>query len=132
MVGKSFKPKATTFAEQGSHMLYSVFRKNFQVATSQVHHLEEKNDFIESKNQAANNNRDVKPQKKTQKIDTSRGGSKFFKNDFYENTETQGRREKNRDRKFPQLTTVCQHSHLSYSILESVSGCIPDVHQIEV
>ena len=113
-----------------SHALFG-FWKKFQVATSHANHIEDKNDFKESKNQAAKNNRDVKPQKKTQKIETCRGGSKFFKINFYENTETQGRREKNRDRKFPQLTIVCQHSHLSYSVLESVSGCIPDVHHIE-
>ena len=40
---------------------------SFQVATSQVHHVEDKNDFIESKNPAAKNNKYVKPQKKPQK-----------------------------------------------------------------
>ena len=47
--------------------------------------------------------------------------SNFFKINCNKKSETQERREKNRNRKFPQLTTVCQHGHMSYTVLENVS-----------
>ena len=69
--------------------------------------------------------------KKHKKSKHASDDSKFFKIRFYKKTETQERREKKGNRKFSQLTTVCEQSHMSYSVLESVSGCIPDVHHIQ-
>ena len=75
-----------------SHALFG-FWKKFQVATSHVHHIEDKNDSLESKNQAAKNNKDVKTQKKAQNIETWLGGFKIFQNYFLQkdrNTRTKG------------------------------------------
>ena len=115
-----------------SHALFGCW-KQIQVATSHVHHIEDKNDFIESKNQAAKNNKYVKPQKKTQKKSKHASeDSNIFKINCNKTAETQERREKNRNRKFPQLTIVCPHGHMSYSVSKVVSGCIPELHHIEV
>ena len=69
------------------------FLEKFQVATSHIHHIEDQNDFIESKNQAAKNNKNVKPWKKHKKSKHGSEGSIFFKISFYKKTETQERRE---------------------------------------
>ena len=73
----------------------------------------------------------MKPQKKNKTSKHASDDSFFFKIMFYKLTETQERREKDSNKNFQQLANVCEHSHMSYSVSESVPGCNPDLHHIE-
>ena len=78
MVGKPFKSKATTTVCQGSHMLYSVVGRNFRLQPPMYITLKTRTISLNPKIKQWRTIRTWNP-KKTQKIETRRGGSTFSK-----------------------------------------------------